>query len=64
MIVEDQNVSDCFATDRERPRHDGENSFLSSRRCMPRRVRSNNHHSFLKGAKIDISQKFGESLNR
>ena len=58
MIVEDQNMSDCFATYGDRPRQDRED-FLRSSRCRIRQpVGSNIHHSFLTSSKIDISENF------
>src|SRR4029077_435499 len=56
MIVEDQNMSDCFATYGDRPRQDREDFLRSSRCCIRQPVGSNIHHSFLKRSKIDISQ--------
>src|SRR4029077_133147 len=45
MIVEDQNVSDCFATYGDRPRQDCEDFLRSSRCCIRQPVGSNIHHS-------------------
>src|SRR6266478_5377912 len=56
MIIEDQNMSDCFATCGDRSRRDHEDSLLSSRCGIRQPVGSNHHHSFLKRSKIDISQ--------
>src|SRR5580765_8733543 len=56
MIVEDQNMSDCFATYGDKPRQDREDFLRSSRCCIRHPVGSNIHHSFLKRSKIDISQ--------
>ena len=56
MIVEDQNISDCFATYGDRSRRDHEDSLLSQRCGIRQYVGSNHHHSFLKRSKIDISR--------
>jgi len=45
MIVEDQNMSDCFATYGDRPRQDREDFLRSSRGCIRQPVGSNIHHS-------------------
>ena len=45
MIVEDQNMSDCFATYGDRPRQDREDFLRSSRCCIRQPVGSNIHHS-------------------
>ena len=47
MIVEDQNMSDCFATYGDRPRQDREDFLRSCRRCIRQPVGSNIHHSLL-----------------
>src|SRR5437868_4202288 len=58
IIVEDQNMSNCFATYGDRPRQDRED-FLRSSRCGIRQpVGSNHHHSFLTPSRIDISENF------
>ena len=64
MIVEDQDMSDCFATYGDMLRRDREDSLLSSRCGIQQPVGSNHHHSFLKHSEIDISQKHQELLNR
>src|SRR5437762_12661532 len=58
MIVEDQNVSDCFSTYGDRPRQDREDFLRSSRCCIRQPVGSKIHHSFLTPSKIDISENF------
>src|SRR5437868_15285894 len=45
MIVEDQNMSDCFATYGDRPRQDREDFLRSSGCCIRQPVGSNIHHS-------------------
>src|SRR5713226_5437312 len=55
MIIEDQNMSDCFATYGYKSRLGREDSLLSSRCCIRQPVDSKIHHSFLKRSKIDIS---------
>src|SRR5439155_20370888 len=45
MIVEDQNMSDCFATYGDRPRQDREDFLRSSRCCIRQPVGSNIHYS-------------------
>jgi len=61
MIVEDQNMSDCFATYGDRPRPDRED-FLRSSRCGIRQpVASNIHHS-LSSFRTPTSQKISDFL--
>ena len=58
MIVEDQNMSDCFATYGDRPRQDREGFLRSSRCCIRQPVDSKIHHSFLELSNADISENF------
>ena len=56
MIVEDQNMSDCFAPYGDRPRQDREDFLRSSRCCIRQYVGSKIHHSFLNTSNADISE--------
>src|SRR5437868_9899755 len=58
MIVEDQNMSDCFATYGDRSRQDREDFLRSSRCCIRQPVGSKIHHSFLNPSNADISENF------
>src|SRR5438552_1284242 len=56
MIVEDQNMSDCFAPYGDRSRQDREDFLRSSRCCIRQYVGSKIHHSFLNTSSADISE--------
>ena len=58
MIVEDQNMSDCFATYGDRPRQDREDFLRSFRCCIRQPVDSKIHHSFLNPSNAHISENF------
>src|SRR6266404_9362772 len=61
MIVEDQNMSDCFATYGDRPRQDREDFLRSSRCCIRQPVGSNIHHS-LSSFRTPTFQKISDFL--
>ena len=61
MIVEDQNMSDCFATYGDRPRQDREDFLRSSRCCIRPPVGSNIHHS-LSSFRTPTFQKISDFL--
>jgi hypothetical protein len=56
MIVEDQDMSAHFFALGDRSRHNHEDCLLSQRRGTRHPVSSNDHHSFLKRSKADISR--------
>jgi hypothetical protein len=56
MIVEDHDMSDRFFPFGDGSRRDHEDSLLPQRCGIRQPIGSNQHHSFLKRSKIDISQ--------